>query len=316
MQKKKSQILIQMTYLNAIGGIETALETVGRTYKDADITFVINAWQDGGQQQIERLRQYHKVVLDQDRNGHHEADVALIFTPIMQDVPLDTIKAKKIYLFVHSDIGGLMDTDAWREFKWAPDARIDKVLAVSDTVKKGLKTKLGVDSIVVPNIFNPRPAVPVFLFMSRATSEKGLDKVLELSKRFDEANKDYVIIIASRVDPYGPLWPYIRDNERIIYVDSSIYNDVLYRCATYLLQLSSLESWCYSIREALSYGVPVIGSKIPEIKKVIKDGVNGYLLDDDLSNLDIDKIFNNIPKVSGYSEPIPEIWGDVMEGKL
>lgn len=316
MQPKKSQILIQVTHINNIGGIETALETVVRTYKHKDITVVISSMADGAKVLIRRLERYCKVVIDEDRNMTHEADVALIFTPIMVDVPLDTIKAKKIYLFVHSDIGGLMDTDAWREFKWAPDARIDKVLAVSDTVKKGLKTKLGVDSIVVPNIFNPRPAVPVFLFMSRATSEKGLDKVLELSKRFDEANKDYVIIIASRVDPYGPLWPHIRDNDRIIYVDSSIYNDVLYRCATYLLQLSSLESWCYSIREALSYGVPVIGSKIPEIKKVIKDGVNGYLLDDDLSNLDIDKIFNNIPKVSGYSEPIPEIWGDVMEGKL
>jgi glycosyltransferase involved in cell wall biosynthesis len=82
------------------------------------------------------------------------------------------------------------------------------------------------------------------------------------------------------------------------------------------VQLSSIESWCYSIREALANNVAVIGSKIPEIKKVIKDGVNGYLLDDDLGNLDVDKIFNKIPKPKGYSEPMSDIWRDVMEGKL
>jgi glycosyltransferase involved in cell wall biosynthesis len=125
-----------------------------------------------------------------------------------------------------------------------------------------------------------------------------------------------VLIIASRVDPYGPLWPVITDNPRIIYVDSSIYADVLYRAADYLVQLSSIESWCYTIREALANNVAVIGSKIPEIKKAIKDGVNGYLLDDDLGNLDVDKIFSKIPKPKGYSESVPDIWRDVMEGRL
>ena len=42
-----SKILIQMSYLNAIGGIETAIETLVRTFKDKDITVVINATQDG-----------------------------------------------------------------------------------------------------------------------------------------------------------------------------------------------------------------------------------------------------------------------------
>ena len=316
MQKKKSQILIQMTYLNAIGGIETALETVGRTYKDADITFVINAWQDGGQQQIERLRQYHKVVLDQDRNGHHEADVALIFTPIMQDVPWDTIDAPKVYQFIHSDIKGLMQYPQWQDFKWTPNSKITKVLSVSTTARDSLKEALGIDSEVVPNIFNPRDDRLVFLFMARATSEKGLDKALEMAHRFDEAGKDYVLLIASLVDPYGTLWPTIRDNPRIIYLGPSIYNDVFYRCSDYLISMSASESWGYSIREALAHKCAVIGSKIPEIEKVVKDGVNGYLLNDDLSNLDIDKIFNKKPRVSGYKEDINPIWDKVLKGEL
>ena len=77
-----------------------------------------------------------------------------------------------------------------------------------------------------------------------------------------------------------------------MYVPSSIYNDVLYRCADYLVQLSSIESYCYTIREALAHGVAVIGSKIPEIQKVIKDGENGYLFDEVMTQDDIEKIFN------------------------
>lgn len=308
--------LIQMTYLNNIGGIETACDHLARAFKDEDITFVVNALSDGAMDLVERLRENHEVILDLDQDMTHEADVILFFTPIMIETDISKYKARKMYQVVHSDIGGLMEYQRWQDFKWSPDPRIDKVLAVSDTVQKGIKEKLGIDSVVVPNIFNPRPDRRVFLFMSRATSEKGLDKVLKMADKFDEAKKDYTLIISSRVDPYGPLWPAIQSNHRIMYVDSSMYNDVLYRCADYLVQLSGIESYCYTIREALAHKVAVIGSKIPEIQKVIKDGVNGYLLDDDLGNLDIEKIFNKVPHPKGYSEKVPDIWRKVLEGEL
>lgn len=313
MQPKKSQILIQMTYLNAIGGIETALDTLSRTFKDKDLTFLINAWQDGAQEQIKRLKQRHKVILDQDRNGHHEADVALIYTPIMQSVPWDTIDAPVVYQFIHSDIKGYMALPMGADFKWTPNPKITKLISVSETARDSLKEMLGLDSEVVPNIFNPAPDRTVFLYMGRSTQEKGLDRTLELIRRFDASGKDYVLLIASLVDPYGPLWPEIRDNPRIIYLGSSIYNDVFYNAATYLVQLSTTESWCYTIREALAHKTPCIVTDIPELAKVIKDGVNGYIYSDDM---DIDKIFDKIPKIKGYKEEVPEIWQKVISGQL
>lgn len=277
---------------------------------------MINAWQDGAQEQIKRLERYHKVILDPARNGHHEADVALIYTPIMQSVPWNTIDAPKVYQFIHSDIKGLMQYPMWRDFKWTPNQHITKCLAVSETARDGLKEALGVDSEVVPNIFNPDDSRRVFLYMGRATAEKGLDKTLELMRRFEEAGKEWILLICSLVDPYGPLWPSIDKNPRIIYLPANIYNGIFYKCADYLVQMSTSESWCYSIREALHNGCAVIGSKIPEIAKVVKDGENGYLLNDDLSNLDIDKIFNNKPKVDGYTENINPIWNKVLGGTL
>lgn len=311
-----AKILVQMTYLNNIGGIETALETLVRTFKDEDITVLVNARADGAQEQIKRLERYCKVIFDNDCQTVYEADVALLFTPIMQGVPLDNIKARKIYQFVHSDIKGLMRHSQWQSFTWKPDARISKVIAVSETAQKGLKEALGVDSVVVPNIFEPRELPTTFLFISRATMEKGLDKALELANRFDAAGKDYVLLIASLVDPYGSYWPPINNNPRIIYLGASIYNPVFYRSADYVIQMSTSESYCYTIREALAQGCAVIGSKIPEIEKVVKDGVNGYLLNDDLSNLDVDKIFNEVPKPNGYKEKISPEWQKVLKGEL
>lgn len=311
------KILIQMTYMNNIGGIETAMFQFARKfYKRAEIEFVINAYADGAQEQFKRLEKFGKVTIDKSYSEKHTADVAFIFTPIMQNVPWDTIEAKKVYQFIHSDISGLMDMAQWRDFRWTPNPKISKILSVSTTARDGLKKALGLDSEVVPNIFDPDDSRRVFIFNSRATAEKGFDKVLKLVERFDAEGRDYLLIVSSLIDPYGPYWDTLYNNPRIVYAGASIYNDSLLRAADYLLQLSTCESYCYSIREALARKVAVIGSKIPEIQKVVKDGVNGYLLDDDLSNLDLDKIFNEVPKVRAYKETIDPIWDKVLEGEL
>ena len=312
----KTKVLVQMTYLQAVGGIETAMYQLAKTFPDEDITFLVNSTADGADAQIKRLEKYHKVIVDRDRNGSHEADVALIYTPIMVEVPWQTIKAKKVYQFIHSDIKGLRAFPQWQNFRWQPNERVDKVISVSETARDGLKEVFGVDSEVVPNIFNQPDKRVVFIYMGRASAEKGVDKVIEMAKRFDEAGKDYVILISSLVDPYGTLWPLIQNNKRIVLVPQGPYNDIFYRCADYLIQISTSESWGYSTREALANGVAVIGSRIPEIEKVVKDGENGYLVNLDLSDLDVDKIFDKIPKVNGYSEPLSDKWQDILGGKL
>lgn len=310
------KILVQMTYMNNIGGIETAMYELAKTFKDEDIYFVVNSLADGAQAQIKRLERYHPVIIDADRNGHHEADVALIFTPIMQSVPWDTIHAKKVYYFIHSDIKAYMAYPQWADFKWSPNPKVTKVLSVSETAQKGLKEMLGIDSEIVTNIFTQPERPTVFLYMGRATAEKGVDKVLDLVDRFEKAGKDYILLVSSLVDPYGLLWPRIKDNKRIIMIPEGPYNAVFYKCADYLIQMSTCESWCYSIREALANGVAVIGSRIPEIEKVIKDGENGYLLNQDLSDLDLDRLFGQKPNIKGYSEPLDPNWTRIMKGEL
>ena len=72
--------------------------------------------------------------------------------------------------------------------------------------------------------------------------------------------------------------------------------------ADYGVQLSDTEGYCYFVNECLQYGTPVISTNYPSIYESVEDGKNGYLLDMDLSNLDINKIVNCIPENFTYKE--------------
>ena len=84
------------------------------------------------------------------------------------------------------------------------------------------------------------------------------------------------------------------------------------------MSTSLTESYGYSIREALSVGTPVISTDIPEARKVIKDGVNGYLISADLSDFDgkINDIFEKKPVFKDYAEEVDGIWERVLRGDL
>ena len=56
--------------------------------------------------------------------------------------------------------------------------------------------------------------------------------------------------------------------------------------ADYLVQLSDCESYCYSVVEALSYGVPVITTPLPVLKELGVNETNSITLAFDLSNMD------------------------------
>ena len=47
---------------------------------------------------------------------------------------------------------------------------------------------------------------------------------------------------------------------------------------------------------------PCIVTNFPSAHEVIRDGENGYILEMDLSNLDLEKIFNNIPVITDFEE--------------
>lgn len=317
-EKQGKRVLIHQNFLYKIGGIETANRHLARAFADYNICFLFGTvYGKPDVRQMLELAKTCDVVVD-DGKRRYETDILIFANYDSAPKVIDRVKADKIYQQIHADFVNLTKRGGWQYFKWTPHQSVDKVLAVSDTAQKALMQKWGIDSVVVPNVLTPvSDQRLVFLVLSRATIEKGIDRVIELCDRFNAAGKDFVIFLASTLDNADTiLRQEVEKRERIVLVEPSIYSQEMLRAADYLIQLSHSESYCYSIREALQRQVPVIGSDIPEFNKIIKNGKNGFIINDDYSNLDIDAIFNSQLKLKPYSEDIPEIWHKVLRGDL
>jgi glycosyltransferase involved in cell wall biosynthesis len=78
------------------------------------------------------------------------------------------------------------------------------------------------------------------------------------------------------------------------------------------VQLSDTEGMPYCIQEALQALTPVITTNYPSVHELVKDGENGYILDMELSNFDIEKL-QKIPKLQEYKEKSTEAdWLEIL----
>ena len=78
----------------------------------------------------------------------------------------------------------------------------------------------------------------------------------------------------------------------------------------YVVQLSDVKAFCYTIQEALQLKKPVLTTPIKVLPEVgVKDGENGYILPFDLDEMtdeDVERI-KNIPKVSEFDDQTEKI---------
>lgn len=127
--------------------------------------------------------------------------------------------------------------------------------------------------------------------------------MLKLAKRLKEKEIKFRWTIFTDLNLYGKK-PF--NLEEIVYMKPSHdFMDYIAE-ADYGVQLSDTEGYSYFINECLQYGTPVICTNFPSAYESVKDGINGYILDMNLKNLDIDKIVNNIPKDFTYNEKCTE----------
>lgn len=316
-KRGRRKIMIYQSWLLTVGGVETATRNLLKAFPDANFTLVINGNGSVSAKGVAELAKLCDVIID---DGEQEYECGTLILNHYTSAPeiLDRVKAKKVYQMVHSDFGSLCDIGSFRQLDWKPDPRVDKVITVSETAQKGLKTRFGVDSVVVPNILlsADQNAVTTFLVASRATSEKGMDWTLDLFDRFDQADKNYrVILCTDMANAPQPIRNRIYANERIVVIDNDSHATDFLRMADYLVMLSRGESWCYSVHEALAAGVPVLASAIPEFEKVIKPGENGYIIKH-VKATDIDVIFDEIPRFKPAEEKISPLWQKVLGGRL
>lgn len=142
----------------------------------------------------------------------------------------------------------------------------------------------------------------------------GYDRMVKLANMLKANNIKFRWTIFTDLNFYGkkPI-----DLEEVLYMKPS-YDFMDYIAeADYGVQLSDTEGYSYFINECLQQGKPVICTNFPSAYESVEDGVNGYILDMNLSNLNLDKIINNIPKDFIYIEKGTEKdWIELLNKKV
>lgn len=313
--KTGTKVIVYQNLLFKIGGIETADYQMARAFPDKNIVFV---FRQADIEQALRLAQYCEIQIDDDKM-HFETDVLILANYDSYPLVKGRVKAGRIYQQVHADWANMKKMWQWSSFKWEPDKDVDKVLAVSETSVKALQTafKEPIPAELVPNILmSPTDnGFRVFLTLSRFSAEKGADLIVAMARRFEEAGKHFLWLICGTMSD-SKLDRKLAYNHNIVFIEPSVANEGLIKNCDYLVQLSKNESYCYSVHQALACGKPCICTDIPEFRKVIRDGENGWLVGQSLEGLDIEAIFSKLLNPKPRIEPIDPIWEKVLEGEL
>ena len=268
--------------ISKIGGIETFLYYMSKLYSIYDITIV---YKEADEKQLKRLKNYVRCIKYQEQ----ELECEKAFFNYNLDI-IDRVKAKEYYQIIHGDYKAT-------GIPCNTNPKITKYLAVSKIAADSFYKETGLKPEVIYNplsIDKPKKILKL-VSATRLTNEKGYNRMIKLAEELTKNNIPFEWNVFTNKSDINSEFFIVRKPKL------NIINDIAE--ADYLVQLSDSEGYCYSIVEALSVRTPVICTDIPVIKEIGVNENNSYILNMDMSNINVDKIYKEIPKVENYKAP-------------
>ena len=294
-------------YINNIGGTEVFLWEIAKKYNDLDITIYFD---DADEFQLKRLRQFVKC---KKRIVGEKVKCKKAFFNFNIDM-IDDVEAEE-YIFVSHAI--------YQELGYQPPIQHPKLthfIGVSQYSADKLEEFaeiLGLKNVKAEVCYNPlqlEPKEKVIRLVTASRLEdktKGADRIFKLIDALDrycaKTGRHYIFEIFSdskteidspnvvKMKPRVDVRPYIAD-------------------ADYLVQLSNnMETYCYSLNEALGYGVPIITTPLTVLNELPITDNEKIIVDWDCSNVDevAKQIFTKKVKPFKYTPPA-DSWGDFL----
>lgn len=290
-----------------IGGTEQFLYEIAKKYNDLDITIYFD---EADEFQLKRLRQF---VRCKKRVVGQKVKCKKAFFNFNIDM-IDDVEAEE-YIFVSHAI--------YQELGYQPPIQHPKLtgfIGVSQYSADKLEEFaqiLGLKNVKAEVCYNPlklEPKEKVIRLVTASRLEdrtKGADRIFKLIDALDrycaKTGRHYIFEIFSdskveidspnvvKMKPRVDVRPYIAD-------------------ADYLVQLSNnMETYCYSLNEALGYGVPIITTPLTVLNELPITDNEKIIVDWDLSNIDeaVEQIFTKKVKPFKYTPPA-DSWGDFL----
>lgn len=278
------KIVFYMHKLSAIGGVESFFYYLAKKYKNFMVYY-----SEGNVEQVKRLAKLVEV-----RKYTKPIKCDIFFSNYKCDIE---VEAKEKYHIIHYDplnVGfGTSYEEGW------------KYIGVSEVACKGFKEITGHD---IELIYNPvvidKPKVKKLeglnlISATRLTSEKGLERIVKLSNELDKKGVNYTwTIYTNKV-----LKARQQINSRNVIIKEQQL-DLRKEVAesSYLVQLSSCESFGLSVCESLILGTPVIVTDLEAFHEIGVNNENGIFIDLEMKNIPIDEILKGKEKFA-YTPP-------------
>ena len=277
--------IIFMPNISPLGGIETYVYEMVKKYKDLDIAVVSRNCDSTQAKRIKKL-----CPLYIHTNQKIECKVAIINydTTIINYIN----EGAKIYQTIHGDYSNPI----YGGRKPLTHPRITGYIAITKYLQGKVKELLEVDNVIMS--YNPltieeyKPFITL-VTASRLHKNKGVNRMKELIRALDRAKVDYIwYVITNDTD--------VIKHPNIVIIPNRLDIDKWLRLADYVVLLSDSEACSYTINEALYRNIPIIATPLPYLKEIgVKDGINGYIIDFDCSN--VDEVAQKITKIPKFT---------------
>ena len=274
----REQIILYIGSSQKVGGIETFLYNFCKEMSELyDIAVVYSDHMDA--RHIVRLADYVPVF----RNPSNRAVICdtIVMMRITDHVP-DNIKYSKKVQMCHT----CQMKENYQIIKgW------DDLVFVSDVAAKSFEYQVGTDYSVIHNFTDSDKPRKCLLLVSatRLTYEKGEERMAKLAEALLRENIPFVWMVFSPV-------PLQRNIPNVVRCEPTLDVRSFIERADYVVQLSDQESFCYTIVEAMELGTAVITTPLPVLDEIgFVDGKHGYKVPFDMTGIDINKIYTEIP---------------------
>ena len=262
------KIVFYMHKLSAIGGVESFFYYLSKKYKNFMVYY-----SEGNVEQVKRLA---KLVEVRKYNKPIKCDI--FFSNYRCDIEVEAKEKYHIIHYVPLNVGfGTSYEEGW------------KYIGVSKVACKGFKEITGHD---IELIYNPvvidKPKVKKLeglnlISATRLTSEKGGDRICKLARALDLAGVNYHWKIYTNKR-------FLCNSKNVEVLPQQLELRKEVAESSYLVQLSSCESFGLSVCESLILGTPVIVTDLEAFHEIGVNNENGIFIDLEMKNIPIDEI--------------------------
>lgn len=288
----ETQVVLYCGNTNSIGGIETFIYNFCKTMcEHYDIIVLYTDHMDP--KQIIRLTEYVMVIRNSGKLIKCNVAINIRLT---DELPGNVKYNKRIQM---SHTCQLAPSGKWH---WTIKQNYDELIFVSKAAADSFADQ-NLTYEIIPNFTDqemPKKAL-ILLSASRLTWEKGEERMYQLAEQLQREDIPFVWLVFSDKELQKKIPGMVKCSKTL---------DVrsFFPKVDYVVQLSDIESFCYTLRESLECGTPVITTPLAVLPEIgVKDGLNGYVVPFDMKDIDVKKIYSEIPKFEAIKCDNPNI---------